>query len=571
MTEVKKGLPSVERPWLKYYSQEVKSTTVPQLGMYDFVYENNKDYPDNIALNYFGKKTSYGEFFKMIDTEAKAFAAQGVKAGDVVTIVSVTCVPAVVSLYALNKIGAVPNYLNVLATREELEIFFSEAESKVVITLDLFAKDVLTAAANTGVEKVIVYSLAEGMPPITALGFKFKTRKLDHSFLENNKLVMNWKDFIASAEGQPDITYVKKSDELAYLGHTGGTTGFPKNVLLSDNSFNTVAHYYNLCMAHNRGDVFLSAMIPYVVYSGIINIHMPLSLGFETVLIPKFDVEEWPDYIKKYHPQHCGIIPAYAAPMLNNEKLAKMDLSCLKTIGMGGDGMNIPLEEGVNALMASRGSTARLRKGYGMTEVCATAVTEFEYACKVGSVGIPLPANVVMIYDNDKQEELGYNETGEICMQCASMMIGYKDNEAEMKTLIRTHADGSEWIHTGDLGYVDEDGFLFLVGRMKRVIMTVIDGKVYKIFPIKVEEVISTNEGVYDVCVVSASKKNDKVLKAFVIKNAESKQTDEELENELRALCERKLQENMRPAFYEFCKEFPRTPAGKVDYRALED
>lgn len=562
------GYPSIDRPWLKFYSEKALSTPLEPCGMYDFMYERNKDRLDGTALNYFGKKMSYGEFFAEIDKTAKAFVACGVKPGDVVTLITLSCVPSVICLYALNKIGGVPNYLNVLSTEEDFEHFFTEVKSDIVVTLDLFGKNVLAAAEKSGVSKVIVYSLREGMPPVTSLGFAVKMRKFDSSFLNNNKLVLMWKDFVAMGNGQPDITYKKNGTEIAYFGHTGGTTGIPKGVLLNDHSFNTVAHYYNLCMAHERGDVFLSVMIPYVVYSGIINIHMPLSLGFETVLVPKFESDKWDEYIKKYRPQHCGIIPAYAQTFLTNEKLDKMDLSCLVTIGMGGEGLNIPLEEGVNKFMAEHGSKAKLCKGYGMTEVCATAATEFAYANKIGSVGIPLPENNFMIYDLDKHCECKYGQTGEICMQASTRMIGYLDNEEEMANLFRTHADGSVWLHTGDLGYIDEEGFIFLEGRLKRMIMTVIDGKVYKIPPAKVESVISEHEQVVDVCVVCASDGNNKVLKAFVVKKDGA--DGEALISELRASCEKQLPDNMRPYFYEFCTEFPRTPAGKIDYRALE-
>lgn len=563
-------MPSAEKPWLKYYSEEALNTPLEPCGMYDFLYSRNAEHLNAVALNYFGKKITFAEFFELIDTTAKAFTGMGIVPGDIVTVVSLTCVPSVVCMYALNKIGAAPNYINVLSTVADMEGFFKEAKSKLVVSLDLFAKNVLPAAEKAGVEKVICYSLSDYMPFATAVGFGIKMRKFDKSVLDN-KLVMSWRDFLAKASGQPEIEYVKNGTEFAVLGHTGGTTGVPKGVLLADHSFNLVAHYYNLCMAHKVGDVFLSVMIPYVIYSLIINIHMPLSLGFETVLVPKFDPGEWDKYVKKYHPQHCGIIPAYASPILSNEKLAKMDLSCLRTIGMGGDGMNVPLEDGVNSFMESHNSTARLRKGYGMTEVCATAVTEFEYAYKVGSVGIPLPENNLMIYNLETGEECGFNESGEICMQCTSRMIGYMDNEEEMNKLFRTHPDGSVWIHTGDLGYVDEDGFLFLEGRLKRVIMTVIDGKVYKIFPSKVEEVLCMNSDVQEACVVCAHEGTNQVLKAFIIRSAECTKSDDKLFDELSAMCVDALPENMHPRFYEVCEEYPRTLAGKIDYRSLED
>lgn len=272
--------------------------------------------------------------------------------------------------------------------------------------------------------------------------------------------------------------------------------------------------------------------------------------------------------IKKYHPNHCCSIPAYIAPMAKNMKLKKMDLSRLFTVGVGGDGMNIPLEKALNEFLAFTGSPARIQKGYGMTEVCATAVVEFKNAHKIGSVGIPLAKNVICVYDNEGQRECRYNETGEICMQCVSAMIGYKNNELETKELFKTHPDGSVWIHTGDMGYMDEDGFLFLQGRIKRMIMTVIDGAVYKIVPAQVEEMINGHEKVRESCVVGITHGKNKVLKAYVA--AEEDADNILLEQELRTLCSDGLSENMWPVFYEFMRELPLTPAGKVDYQALE-
>lgn len=568
------GYPSIDKPWMKYFNKDYINAQPPHCTMYEYVFNNNQDNLDGAALNYFGKKTSYAQFFKDIDTVAKSFLTYGVREGDVVTIVSLTCPTAITIMYALNKIGAVPNFVNVLSTAEEFEEYFKDAKSDVIVTLDLFGKNVFEAADKYGARTVIVTSLADGMPAATAMGFKLKTRKLDRSFMED-EMALPWEDFIAAAEFSPKmkLNSKKSPDTLAYLGHTGGTTGFPKSVYLDDNAFNYVAFNYNMSMAHKKGDVFLNAMIPYVVYSAIDNIHMPLSLSMEVVIIPKFDPAEWPTYIKKYHPNHCAIIPAYLAPMTTNEELKNMDLTCLRTVGMGGDGMNIPLEEAAIKLFTEthKDKFNPLIKGYGMTEVCATAITEFSFANKVGSVGIPFPGNIVATYNNDEQCECKYYEIGEIIMQCGSMMMGYKDNEEEMNNLYRTHPDGSKWIHTGDLGYIDEDGFLFIEGRMKRMIMTVIDGKVYKIFPSKVEGEISQHKGVYEVCVVKATDGSNQVLKAFVVPEEGYKDKPAQLEKELRDKCAAALPENMWPVFYEMCADFPRTAAGKVDFKALEE
>lgn len=563
------GYPSIDKPWMKYYSEEAINAPIPQSNLYDFMYSLNKDHPADVALNYFGTKVTYRELFEQIDIVAKAFMAQGVKPGDVCTIVTLSCVPSVLCLYALNRIGAVSNYINVLSTQADLEVYFRDADSDIIVTLDLFADNVVKAAKATGAKKVIAYSLAEWMPPVTKLGFSLKMRKLDRSCLKD-PIVLLWKEFVASAKGQPEITFRKSAETLCCLAHTGGTTGFPKTVLINDRALNIVVQQYDKTVVHERQQVFLSVMIPFVIYGILTNIHMPLCLGLRTVLIPKFDASDWADYFKKYHPQHLSAIPAYVAPMLENAQVAKMDLSGLITVGLGGDGLNISLEERVNAFLSAHGSTARVAKGYGMTEVCATFSMCNNEDTKIGSVGFPFPTNNVMIYDNDLQQELSYNQVGEICLQSASRMMGYKDNEEEMRNLLHIHPDGSEWIHTGDLGYIDEDGFLFLEGRMKRIILTSSEGVAYKVFPHIPEEVLNRHSAVANTCIVGVSNGNDQSLKAYIVLNPETRGREMEIEEELRAACESELAAYMRPWRYVFREALPLTPAGKVDFRALE-
>lgn len=558
------GYPSIDKPWLKYYKPEDIAAPVPTGSMYDYLYENNNNRPDAKALNFFGRKLTYRQLFAEIDKAAKAFETLGVQPGEVVTLVTLSCVPSVVCLYGLNRIGAVSNYVNVLASEEELTKYIEDGSSRIVVALDLFGAKVLPAAKAAGVEKVIFFSLGDFMPPVTKIGFALKTAKMDKSFLKA-AISMRWKDFIHAGSGTP-LTVHPCPEDICFYGHTGGTTGFPKTVLLQNKAFNTVAQNYVQCFDHETGDPFLSTIIPFVTYGTMINIHMPLCLGLETVLLPKFDANEWPIYMKKYRIIHICSIPAYVEPIM--DKLAGMDLSGLVTVGMGGEGMNIPLEKKLNEFLRERGSMGDVLKGYGMTEICATATVEFPFANKTGSVGIPLIKNNFMIYDNDAQKELTYNQSGEVCMQCASVMAGYKDNPGETEKLFRTHSDGGRWIHTGDLGHMDEDGFLFIEGRMKRMIITIYDGVGYKVFPEQIEAQLSKHPGVTGVCIVGDTDGNDRVLHAFVIPG---KDAAADLEQSLKDYCTGNMSLYTRPKFYTFVDTFPRTPAGKVDYRALEE
>lgn len=562
----KTGYPSIDKPWLKYYSEEAINAPLPKSTLYEYLWENNQVHLDDTAINYYGHKLSYRELFQRIDETAAAFYAMGIKTGDIVTVITLSCPPSVFCLYGLNRIGAVINYVNVLASQEELSDYIRNAGSKIVVALDVFANKALEAAKKAGAEKLVVYSLGEEMPATTYLGLLIKMRKQDKSY-KRDSMVVSWKDFINKGKAVKPL-FEKNPAATCYFAHTGGTTGTPKSVLLNDLAFNAVTKCYVLSMPHHRGEVFLSVMIPYVVYGTLINIHMPLCLGLEVVIVPKFEVNKWAYYLRKYNVNHCCSIPAYTAPMLDDPELRNMDLSRLYTVGTGGEGMNVPLEEKLNQFLEQHNSPARIITGYGMTETCATAATAFAFARKTGSVGIPLLHNLIMAYDNDAQRECPYDAEGEICMRCASEMIGYKDNEAETEGLYRTHPDGSRWIHTGDIGRIDSDGFIFIEGRMKRMIMTVIDGAVYKVFPNKIESVLDECSDVKESCIVGMKQGDDLRLKAFVI--PEGKCDHASLERVLTSLCEKNLSENARPVSYSIVESFPRTAAGKIDYRALE-
>ena len=264
-------------------------------------------------------------------------------------------------------------------------------------------------------------------------------------------------------------------------------------------------------------------------------------------------------------------VPAYISGMFSDDKLKDIDFSKIRTIAMGGDGMNETLEKDINSFFKEHGCDIDVVKGYGLSEVSATAVSTFPGCNKIGSVGIPLYKNNMMVYDNEKGCEQTYNEVGEICLQCASRMMGYMGNEDATKDLFKIHADGSEWLHTGDLGYVDEDGFLFLVGRMKRVILTTKDGVAYKVFPNAPEEILDSHEAVVQSCIVGAKDGDNQVLRAHIVLSDVDMSKCEQIEKELRIICDKELPSYSRPTFYTFCNCLPLTAAGKVDYRALEN
>ena len=565
------GYPSIDKPWMKYYSDEAINAELPECSLYEYLWQRNKDYPNDYALNYFGKKITFGRLFELIDEAARAFRAIGVQPEDIVSVVTVSNIQSVICFYALNKIGAVSNYLNVLAEKDELENYFNEASSKIVVTLDLFADKVVNASEKTSVEKVIVFSLDFGMPYMTKIGYRIKRGKVQTSW-KNNRKVLLWHDFLKKSEGQGEINYKKNPHKMCFLAHTGGTTGNPKAVMVDDCAMNgTVSNYVPLMESVCRQEIFLNIMIPFVMYGILCCMHVPLSLGFCLALVPKFEFADWKKYLLNYHPNYIGGVPSYIIPMLDDKQLSDIDLSDIKVIGVGGDGLTIEKEKEINDYLKEKKCLVDLQKGYGLTEVCAVAVTSSSIVNKVGSVGIPIVNTNILIYNNEEKAELTYGEIGEICIQTPTRMIGYLSNEDATQELFHIHSDGKEWLHTGDLGYIDKDGFLFLVGRIKRIILTTKNGIAYKVYPNIPEKILDEHEAILQSCIVGTTDNGNQILKAYIVLGENKRYDTAKIEQELTQLCVQKLPEYSRPAFYEFCDSLPLTPAGKVDYRKLEE
>ena len=573
MEKGKTGYPSIDKPWLKYYSFESLNRELPKGSLYEYLWECNKDRLDNYAINYFGNKITYRKLFELIDEAAKAFIAIGVNEGEIVPVVTLSSVTSVVCFYALNKIGAISDYINVLSEEKDYQGFFNEANAKVVVTLDLFAEKVINAAKKTGVDTVIIVGINIGMPAFVNIGYKLKSKGKIPKIPDFDNL-LTWETFINSGKKTAEINRSKNPNEMCFLAHTGGTTGESKAVMLNDKAMNTVASQqysiYCQCPEWSENSVFLQVMIPFVVYGILTCTHLPLCMGWCLAIIPKFEGKDWKKYISKYKFEHTIAVPAYVSCLLEDESLKKANMTHIKTISVGGDGITDSLENNMNQFLAEHGSGAELYKGYGMTEICAAGVICFPGCNRIGSVGIPLPLNNLMIYDNENNSELKYKEVGEVCIHAPSRMAGYLNNEKATKELFKIHSDGSEWLHTGDLGYIDEDGFLFLVGRMKRIILTTKDGIAYKVFPSVPEKILESHSAVIQNCIVGAKKGNDEVLRAYVVLSEDNLGNAEKIEEELRELCIEKLPTHERPTYYEFRDKLPLTAAGKVDYRALE-
>ncbi len=566
MENKKTGYSSIDKPWLKYYSEEAINAPLPECTIYEYLLENNKDHLDEIALVYLDRKITYRELFKTIDTVANAFSGIGVKSGDVVSICSVSTPEIVASIYALSKIGATVNVLEPRNNAERIEYYLKLTESKILIMLDKVFPKIDSIIKNTLIEKVFVVSPTNSAA--TYIKLLSKLKKQDSC--GDGEVYIEWNKFIKKSKQV--INEVKYFEEHpAVIVYTGGTTGVPKGVMLSDKALNTVAFQMSkLDTLFVRKKRFLNIMPPFIAYGITCGIHMPLCCGMRVTIVPNFAPENLAKLVLKNKPNSLMGVPSHYEILAKDSRLKGKDLSYLDGCGAGGDAFVPSIEILVNDFLSEHNAPNRISKGYGMTEICSAVSACYSDKNKFGSVGIPFCKNIVGVFDPDTGEEMTYNEKGEICFCSPTMMLGYYKNQEETDKVLKKHKDGKVWVHTNDIGYVDEDGFIFIIGRMKRMIIRA-DG--HNVYPSAIEAVVCQHNAVASCAAVGIKKdenSNGQIAKAFIVLKPEYANQKEVVEKELRELLLKKLPERDQAEEYGFIDELPLTLVGKVDYRALE-
>lgn len=560
------GYPSIDKPWLKYYGEKTYDYKASACTMYDMLYNHNKDYKNETALNYYDRKITFGEMFEEIHKAEKAYWAAGIREKDVVIVCSVNMPETVYTLYALNHIGAVVNLVDPRTNKSAFREYINECGAKLIVTVDLVYPVVQSAVDNTTVSQVIVVSPSISLPVVKKIAYRIKNKK---TTLNSNAI--DWNTFIEKGRNaSPQFaTFVK--EKCSIMAHTGGTTGLPKAVMLSDENMNSVAQAYNYVgIPFERKQKFFNDLPPFIVYGLSIAVHAALCLGLQVILYPVFDSKGFPKLFAHYKPNHFCALTDHLK-YLSQDKHSDIDFSFLICPVVGGDSLNVELEKNVNDFLKKHGCKYEVLKGYGMTELAATVVTAFPGANALGSVGVPLLMNNVKIVDTDNGQELPFNQTGEIWISGPSIMLGYLNNREATDELIVTDENGEKWVRTGDLGHIDENGLLFHEGRLRRIYLTAVEGQPAKIFPMTIEKAIKESDKVADCTVVGRFKKDSAYYEsvAFIIKKQDIE--DSLIVKELESICSNEVPSYMRPVEYRFIDEMPHTPIGKVDFRKLED
>lgn len=559
------GYPSVDKPWLKYYSKDVIDSKLPECGIYEYVLNCNQDNLDRVALNYYGSKISYKQMFLQISYLAGTLEAAGVKKGDVVTICMINSPETIFLLFAINKIGAVANMVFGTSTPDELKRYVLDCGSKLVFTLDLFQDKFEKIVEETNIQKVIVACLTQSMSFINRFGARY-LKGMKQIPLPSDPRFVTWNQFFWK---QQESTFISSDADLpAVITYTGGTTGGSKGAILSNRAVLAVAQQYvlgevGLC----RESTWAQVLPLFIAYGVTCSLMIPLIVGM--TLIIRIPMAESISYLyQKFKPNHIMYGPAYWEGFANDNK--NFDLSTLIAPITGGDVLRSTTEEKVNNYLISHNCKYPLMNGYGMTEVGAAVSVNFQYAHEFGSVGIPFVKDTISSFDIETGKELPYGALGEICIHAPSIMSGYVNNQEETDNIIRKHDDELLWVHSGDLGYISERGFVYICGRLKRYMLYISGGVQKKIFSLDIEKEFMKHPKIDNCAVVPVNDPSTfQAPVAYIILKKEFK-GDKNIEQELVAYGKEHMLDGYRPIQYIFVEKFPLTKVGKVDYTELE-
>ena len=523
---------------------------------------------DSVDLNrvYKDVKISRRELIEKTDKTADALVAMGIKKGDIVTICSSNTPETIYMDYALNKIGAVPHYIYPNATVESINHFLNITESKYMFYLDQpeIEKNVLEGIKGTKVKKLISTSVLEPFPEV----FKFiaqKGKKKQNKTVSDDINIINWKELMKIGSKNKGLAKEVPYDENAIcsLVNTSGTSSTPKMVMESNKNINSIVkNYYISKQEFTAGDSYLQ-VLPVFVEFGRITTHTALCHEVEVIIIPEMNPKNFPGLMKKYRPNYTTVTPAHWDALTKSNMFDGEDMSYLKLAGSGGDGFS-SVEDRINSFLNQHRSLLKVIDGYGSTEVTACALTNLNHARKKGSLGKPLGETEFEVFAPDTEEVLPVGEVGEVAITGPTVTMGYYKDEEETNKVFKKHTDGKVWVHMGDLGMKDIDGFGFYMGRLKNIIAR----SGFKFSPVEIERVIESHPNVLKCSVVAMyDKKEGQVPSAHIVLN--NYDNVEETLSEIMKLVNENIEEFHRPTSYKVRQDIPLTKNNKTNIVAL--
>lgn len=557
----------VKAPWFNNYGDIERTLDYPKHSMWNAVEEIAKKYPDYIAFDFMGKKTKYKAFEAQVHQCAKALKQLGIKENDRITICMPNCPQAVIMLYAVNLVGAVANMVHPLSSENEIEFYINVSKSVLAITLDQFYPKFAAIRKRVNLKHLLIARIQDALPLPLSIGFALtQGRKYK---VPADAPVIHWNDFMAKGAKFEGKYAVKKNCFFpAVILYSGGTTGTNKGILLSDYNFNALAKQI---IATNPmftpGDKMLAVMPVFHGFGLGVTIHSMLASGGRCILVPRFTAETYARDIVKHKCNFIAGVPTLYEALLRQPSMDGADLSSLKGVFSGGDSLSVELKKKLDKFLADHNAPIKVREGYGTTECVTASCLTPMHLYKEGSIGQPFPDTYYKIVEVGTNIEVPYGEEGEICISGPSVMLGYLDQPEETANTLRLHGDGRTWLHTGDLGKMDDEGFIYFKQRIKRMIVT----SGYNVYPSQLENVLDGFESVQMSCVIGLPDpiKIQKV-KAFVMLKP-GYEANDETKAEIMAYCRKNIAKYALPYDIEFREQLPKTLVGKVAYRVLEE
>lgn len=558
----------IKKPWLSSYGATPATLEYPDCSMFESVLKTAKKYPNYIAYEFMGTKATYAKFVEEVKACAKALCAAGIHPGDKVTIAMPNCPQAIIMFYALNCVGAISNMVHPLSSEGEIKFYLTDSKSVAAITLDQFYPKFESIRKEINLPVLIIARIKDYLNPVLKVGFSL-TKGKDIKPIPANANVLMWNDFIKSGKNYSGEYTVKcTGQDPAVVLYSGGTTGISKGILLSNLNFNALSvQIVAAAQCFEPGDKMLAVMPVFHGFGLGVCIHSMLANGAQSILLPQLILKDYAKALKKKKPNLIAGVPTLFQALLRLEDIQDTDLSYLKGVFSGGDSLSIELKKKVDKFLAEHGAKIRIREGFGTTEcVTASCLTPYDKE-KEGSIGIPFPDTFYKIVRVGTTEEVPYGKEGEICLTGPTLMLEYVNHPEETAQTLRVHDDGLKWLHTGDLGVMDDEGFIYYRQRIKRMIIS----SGYNIYPSQLENVIDAHENVLMSCCIGIPDEyRQQIVKAFVMLKPGVEQT-EAVKQSILEHCRKNIAKYAIPKTIEFRDELPKTLVGKVAYRVLEE
>ena len=561
-------MPETKTPWLNNYGDVPFHLQYQECSMWEAIEKIVEKYPNNVAYIFMGKKTTYKEFAQNVEICARALKAIGIRVGDKITICMPNCPQTVIMFYAVNLVGAIANMVHPLSSEKEIEFYLNESESIAAITLDQFYHKFEAIRDNVNVSNIILASIKDELSkPIRAGYMLTEGRKI--AKIPKDAPVTPWKYFMEQGRRYHwKYRAARAPHDPAVILYSGGTTGTTKGILLSNYNFNALgAQIIATNPMFRPGDSMLAVMPMFHGFGLGVSIHSMLMNGGKCILVPRFTAESYAKLIKKYKCNFIAGVPTLYEALLRQSVMDGVDLSCLKGVFSGGDSLSVELKKRFDKFLYDHNASIQVREGYGTTECVTASCLTPTHVYKEGSIGQPFPDTYYCIVKPGTQEEVPYGEEGEICISGPTVMIGYLNHPEENAQTLQVHPDGRTWVHTGDLGTMDAEGFIYFRQRLKRMIVT----SGYNVYPSQLENILDAHEFVQMSCVIGVpdALKIQKV-KAFVMLKPGIIPSEEKKEI-LMAYCRKNIAKYALPYDIEFRDQLPKTLVGKVAYRVLEE